>query len=140
MSDLSSQINIAVTRYIKNVPDHTVDSYGKTLYKIDNDAIGGIDIVFVEDYCRSPNLTFPLLVKENLALSHSRHRDGLWYCYDTGWCHSVSSEEPLQAILLMFLKLKGVELPYNEGLKDFIMRSSSIEHTPLQRGKIHGSC
>lgn len=64
----NQKLNEMVTRIVKDAPNHKIDSDGVVLYRMDNSAPGGIDQIFVEDYCGDPALTMPIVFEAGISL------------------------------------------------------------------------
>lgn len=100
----NQKLNEMVTRIVKGAQNHKIDSDGVVLYRMDNSAPGGIDQVFVEDYCSDVGLMLPLALSSGISIQ----------CGVLGGfrairsIHSWEDGNYCRAAAIVFLKLRGV--------------------------------
>lgn len=106
----NQKLNEMVTRIVKDAPNHKIDSDGVVLYRMDNSAPGGIDQIFVGDYCGNPALMMPIAVENNISLL--LYPDGEVIASADGeredFDHAEQKENYCRAAAIVFLKLRGV--------------------------------
>lgn len=100
----NQKLNEMVTRIVKGAQTHKIDGDGVVLYQMDNSAPGGIDQIFVEDYCSDAGLMLPLALSNGISIQCGMLGD--FRAIKSP--HSWEDRNYCRAAAIVFLKSRGV--------------------------------